>query len=216
MGRIYAFSPALPALKGKQQYVCSLRRPRVLSEYRRSRPDHPGADMSKAAAAPSPEGAAPPKKSKKLLFIIVAAVLVLGVGGAGAFIMLKRHGTPGDKSEAKKVEKKPTVFAALDPFTVNLADRDRDHYLQIGLTYEVAGKDVEEEVKGQMPLIRSHILLLLTSKTATELATAQGKAKLAGELIAVARQPMAESPLPAAQGAEHGVVNVHFSAFIIQ
>jgi len=171
-----------------------------------------------AAAAAAPEGAAPKKKSKKMLFIIVAAVLVLGLAGAGAFIMSKRHGgaQAGQAEAKKKVEKKPSVFAALDPFTVNLADRDRDHYLQIGLTYEVAAKDVEEEVKTQMPLIRSHILLLLTSKTAAELATAQGKAKLAGELIALARQPMAESSLPSAQGAEHGVLNVHFSAFIIQ
>ena len=171
-----------------------------------------------AAAAAAPEGDAPKKKkSKKMLFIILAAVLVLGLGGAGAFVIMgKRHGGKAGQPEAKKVEKKPSVFAALDPFTVNLADRDRDHYLQIGLTYEVAGKDVEEEVKGQMPLIRSHILLLLTSKTAVELATAQGKAKLAGELIAVAREPMAESHLASAKGADHGVVNVHFSAFIIQ
>ncbi|MDB5803652.1 MAG: flagellar basal body-associated protein flil [Betaproteobacteria bacterium] len=175
--------------------------------------------MSKAPApAAAPAESAPPKKSKKMLFIIVAAVLVLGIGGVGTFLIMgKRHGGEKDgKPEAKKVEKKPSVFAALDPFTVNLADRDRDHYLQIGLTYEVAGKDVEEEVKGQMPLIRSRILLLLTSKTATDLATPQGKAKLAGELIALARQPMGESALPSAQGADHGVVNVHFSAFIIQ
>jgi flagellar FliL protein len=172
--------------------------------------------MSKAPAAAAPEGA-PPKKSKKMLFIIVAAVLVLGLGGAGTLLIMgKRHGAEAGKPEAKKVEKKPSVFAALDPFTVNLADRDRDHYLQIGLTYEVAAKDVEEEVKSQMPLIRSRILLLLTSKTATELATPQGKSRLAGELIALARQPMSESILPSAQGPEHGVVNVHFSAFIIQ
>ena len=103
--------------------------------------------MSKApAAAAAPAEGTPPKKSKKMLFIIVAAVLVLGIGGAGTFVIMgKRHGGEKDgKPEAKKVEKKPSVFAALDPFTVNLADRDRDHYLQIGLTYEVSGKDVEE------------------------------------------------------------------------
>ncbi|HEY4372981.1 MAG TPA: flagellar basal body-associated FliL family protein [Burkholderiales bacterium] len=173
--------------------------------------------MSKAAA-PATEGA-PPKKGKKMLVIVVAAlVLVLGAGGAGAYVLMGKKGGKGKEAEAEasKKEKKPSVFTALDPFTVNLADRDRDHYLQIGLTYEVAGKDVEEEVKAQMPLIRSHILLLLTSKTATELATAQGKAKLAGELIAVARQPMADAHAAGAQGADHGIVNVHFSAFIIQ
>lgn len=177
--------------------------------------------MSKAAAAaaaPAAEGA-PPKKGKKMLIIVAAAlVLVMGAGGAGAYVLMGKKGGKGkEEAEAtKKAEKKPTVFTALDPFTVNLADKDRDHYLQIGLTYEVNGKDVEEEVKAQMPLIRSHILLLLTSKTAAELATAQGKARLAGELIAVAREPMGDAHAAGAQGADHGIVNVHFSAFIIQ
>src|ERR1700743_1615871 len=129
--------------------------------------------MSKAAAAAPAEGAAP-KKSKKMLFIIVGAVLVLGAGGGGAYMMLGKKANKADKhakaeaadsadadgdEEAPNKEKKPSVFTALDPFTVNLADRDRDHYLQIGLTYELASKEVEEEVKNQMPLIRSHILL---------------------------------------------------------
>lgn len=166
-----------------------------------------------AKPAAAAEGA--PKKSKKMLFIIVGAVLVLGAGGAGAFIMTKRGAAHGKEEAAPKhVEKKPSTFSALDPFTVNLADRDRDHYLQIGLTYEVTGKEVEEEVKNQMPLIRSRILLLLTSKTAVELATPEGKSKLAGELIALARQPMENTP--AGKEADRGIANVHFSAFIIQ
>ena len=175
--------------------------------------------MSKAAAAPaSPEGAAP-KKSKKMLFIIIGVVvLLLAGGGVAAFVLLKsKSATPADKAaHAKPVEKKPSVFTPLDPFTVNLADREREHYLQIGLTYEVAGADISEEVKAQMPLIRSRILLLLTSKTAVDLATPEGKNRLAGELIAVARQPMEESHSPNAKEPERGIVNVHFSAFIIQ
>jgi len=175
--------------------------------------------MSKAPPAAA-EGA-PPKKSKKMLFIAVGAVLVLGLGGAGGFIMMKRggsaHAAPGAPATPPPVERKgPPVFSALDPFTVNLADRDTGHYLQIGLTYELTGKEMDEEVKAQMPLIRSRILLLLTSKTAVELATPEGKARLAGELIAVARQPMETSKQALAQQPDRGIANVHFSAFIIQ
>jgi flagellar FliL protein len=173
--------------------------------------------MSKAAAAaPAAEGAPPKKKGKKLLFIIVG-VVVLCLGGAGGFIFMKRSGGGAHAAQAPKPAKKePPVFAALDPFTVNLADRDREHYLQIGLTYEVAGNDVGEEVKVQMPLIRSKILLLLTSKTATELATAQGKAKLGAELVTLARMALENSAANNAQNPERGINNVHFSAFIIQ
>jgi flagellar FliL protein len=173
--------------------------------------------MSKAPAAAPAEGA--PKKSKKMLFIIVGAVLLLGAGGGGAFFMMKKGGAHAKEAKhapAPVVEKKPSVFSALDPFTVNLADRDAAHYLQIGLTYELNGKEMEDEVKNQMPLIRSRILLLLTSKTAVELATPEGKAKLAGELIALARQPMEGTKAASTQGPDRGIVNVHFSAFIIQ
>lgn len=173
--------------------------------------------MSKAAAAapaPAAEGAAPKKKGKKLLFIIIGAV-VLSLGGVGGFIMMKRSSAHAGQAP-KPVKKEPPVFAALEPFTVNLADRDREHYLQIGLTYEVAGGDVGEEVKVQMPLIRSKILLLLTSKTATELATTQGKAKLGAELVTLARMALENSAAQHAQNPERGINNVHFSAFIIQ
>ena len=44
-------------------------------------------------------------------------------------------------SEARQ-EEDPSVFQPLDPFTVNLADPGREHYLQIGLTCEVATGDV--------------------------------------------------------------------------
>ena len=176
--------------------------------------------MSKAAAAVAAapvEGAAPKKGGKKILLFGLIGVVVLALAGVGGFIYMKRSSAHGDKAaHAPKVEKKPPVFAALDPFTVNLADREREHYLQVGLTYEVLGSDVAEEVKAQMPLIRSRILLLLTAKTAAELATAEGKNKLAGELVALARQPLEDSKAANAQNPEHGVTNVHFSAFIIQ
>ena len=172
--------------------------------------------MSKAPAAA--EGA--PKKSKKMLFIIVGAVVLLGAGGGGAFFMMKKGGGAAHAAGAPvappPVKKGPAVFSPLDPFTVNLADKDTGHYLQIGLTYELTGKEMEDEVKNQMPMIRSRILLLLTSKTAVELATPEGKAKLAGELIAVARQPMETSSQALAQQPDRGIANVHFSSFIIQ
>jgi flagellar FliL protein len=153
-------------------------------------------------------------------------VLLAGGGGAAYFLMMKKNadaeehgdGKGKGKAKAKKgAEKKgPPVFAPLEPFTINLNDPGREHYLQIGLTFEVAAADVAEELKVSMPLIRSRILLLLTSKTADELATAEGKGKLAGELVALARAALANSHAPGAQNDENGIADVHFSSFIIQ
>jgi flagellar FliL protein len=172
--------------------------------------------MSTAAAAPA-DAAPAPKKSKKLLIIILAVVVLLAGGGGAAFFMLKKKGGDSHAEAKKTVERKgPSVFSTLDPFTVNLADPSRDHYLQIGLIYELYAADVETELKAQMPLLRSRALLLLTSKTSEELATPDGKGKLAGELVTLARAALAASKAPGAQNNERGVADVHFSAFIIQ
>ena len=66
------------------------------------------------------------------------------------------------------------------------------------------------------PLLRSRALLLLTSKTTDDLATPEGKGKLAGELVTLARAALAASKSPGAQNSERGVADVHFSSFIIQ
>ena len=175
--------------------------------------------MATAAAAPAAEGAAAPKgkgKGKGKLIAIIVGVLVLAcAGGAGAMIFLKPKGK-ATADEKAHVEKKQSVFAPLDPFTVNLNDPGREHYLQIGLTFEVSGTDIADALKSQMPLVRSRVLLLLTSKGAEELASPEGKAKLAGELVTLVRTPMGELPIAGVKTENRGVIDVHFSSFIIQ
>lgn len=171
--------------------------------------------MSTAAAA---DAMPAPKKGKKLLIIILAVIVLLGGGGAAGVMLLMKKNSGGAHAEDKKAAEKrpPSVFSPLDPFTVNLADASRDHYLQIGLTYEVYTSDVDAALKTQMPLLRSRILLLLTSKTSEELALPEGKGKLAGELVTLARAALATSQASGAQNADRGVADVHFSSFIIQ
>jgi len=170
------------------------------------------ADAAAAAAA-----AAPKKKNKKLLIIIAAVVVLLAAcGGAAFFLMKKNDPEAAGKDKPPVARKGPSVYTPLEPFTVNLADPSLDHYLQIGLTYELYGADVEAELKAQMPLLRSRVLLLLTSKTSQELATPEGKGKLAGELVTLARAALASSKSPGTQNSERGVADIHFSSFIIQ
>lgn len=154
--------------------------------------------MSAAAAAPADAEA--PKKGKKKLIIIIAAVLLLVlVGGGGAFFMMKKkadeaaaeegedgHAKPA-KVEKKKEKKKedhaaPPVFVPLDPFTVNLADRDADRYAQIGITLEVEDAKTGDQIKAFLPAIRNNILMVLAHKTSAQLLERKGKEKLAREV----------------------------------
>jgi flagellar FliL protein len=165
--------------------------------------------MSAAAAAPAAE-AAPKKGKKKLIIIIVAVVLLLVVAGGAAVFMMKKKAadeaaaaaaedggedTAHVEKKAKKEHKKddkhtaPT-FVPLDPFVVNLADRDVDRFAQIGITLQVDDPHASEEIKAYLPAIRNNILLLLSRKTSQELAGAEGKEKLARQVLRAAVLPM--------------------------
>ena len=161
-------------------------------------------------AAPVPL-AAPENKPKrsKLVPIVLAVLIASGAGGGGWFYL--QHKNAQAKAAPKAEKTKPPVFLPIDQFTVNLSGQGGEHFLQIAFTLEVADAKVIDELKQQLPIIRSRLLLLLASKTAEELSLTAGKQKLMGKLLAEARTPLAKSEIPG-----KGVVNVHFSAFVIQ
>lgn len=205
-----------------------------------------------APAAPA-AGDAPKKGSKKLIIIIAVVVLLVVVGGAAAFFLLKKNpegedgegedGAPASSHAAPKAEKAeaahkpvkrdpahPPVYVALDPFTINLADREQERYAQIGITLEVDEQKFADEMKAFMPSIRNSILLILSHKTAAELLELEGKETLAEEIKREAVRPMgisidpeeAEDSAPAGKKKRrrppvyNPVQQVHFSSFIIQ
>ena len=153
------------------------------------------------ANAPAAEEAAPKGGGSKKLIIILAAVLVLVLGGGGAALMLLKkkpveEGEDGEATEAPVKAKAhaksdhPPTFVPLDPFTVNLADKDVDRFAQIGVTLQVDDPKFADQLKAYMPAIRSNILMVLSHKTAVELLTREGKEKLAKDITREAVRPM--------------------------
>ena len=147
-----------------------------------------------AAAAPATEAGAPvpAKKGKKKLIIMVAvALLVLLGGGGGAAIYFKKKaahaaeaaaeegGAVDEHKAAKRDPKHPPNFLPLDPFVVNLADKEVDRYAQIGITLELQDAKFGDELKLYMPAIRNGILMILAHKTSAELLERSGKEMLA-------------------------------------
>ena len=78
----------------------------------------------------------------------------------------------------------------LDPFVVNLADREADRFAQIGITLEVDDAKFAEEMKAYMPAIRNGILMVLAHKTSQQLLERSGKEALAREVMREAVRPM--------------------------
>jgi flagellar FliL protein len=140
----------------------------------------------------------------------------------------------GEKAPAAKVA--PT-FMPLEPFVVNLADRDADRFAQIGITLELVDAAAADRMKAFMPAIRNGILLVLADKKSEELHAREGKEKLAAEILRESVRPLGiqvKAPLPIVEKAEgdksdtpkkgkagppaqpNPVQRVHFSSFIIQ
>ena len=164
--------------------------------------------MSAAPAATATADAAPAAKGgkKKLIIIIAAALLVVLAGGGAAFFLMKKKPVEGDeegadghakaetsepaKAKPKHDSKHPPVFVPLDPFTVNLADKESERYAQIAVTLEIDDAKTADALKVYMPAIRNNILMVLSHKTAAQLLTREGKEKLAKSILYAAVRPL--------------------------
>ncbi|MBF4988710.1 flagellar basal body-associated FliL family protein [Methylophilus sp. 14] len=178
-------------------------------------------------------------KSKKKLIVILAVVLALAAGGgAAAFFLLKKpeaqqakakHGekaeghedaaAEGEAAEEEAPEEEASghadpktalTYVQFETFTVNLLPDPDDKFLQLDLTVEVKGAELAEKMKAQMPVLRNRVLLLLTSKKASDISTPEGKAQLSEELLVELKKPLA------AHGKPLKVTQVLFTSFVIQ
>ena len=213
-----------------------------------------------AAAAKSGEGesasnggSSGKKGTMKLVIIVVVIALVAAIG-VGALLLMKKKSPAADHDEeVESVESDksahstkvdlthPPVFVPLEPFIVNLADKESDRYAQIAVTLQVGDAKFAEQVKAFMPAVRNSILMLLAHKTSQELLERAGKEVLAEEIMFEAAlamgidvEPIAKASKDSAEKAgdedepptrkkrakRKAVVNpiqhVHFSNFIIQ
>ncbi|MFZ6658640.1 flagellar basal body-associated protein FliL [Undibacterium sp. TJN19] len=168
--------------------------------------------MAKAPAKAPETGDAPPagKSKKKLLIIIAAAVFLLVAVGGAAAIFLSKKGSATKEKEHKAEPAKAPVFLALEPFTVNLQSDNGDKYLQISMTLQVQDEEQVNSIKANMPQVRSRLLLLLSSKDAAEILSAEGKEKLVTEIIEKVAQPFV------AKGEPQKVSGVFFTSFVVQ
>lgn len=175
---------------------------------------------AKMKADPKAEAPAAGGSKKKLVIILVAVlVLVLGGGGAAAFFMLKGGDDASHEEEpAAKVKKKkkskhaegPPVYVPVDAFTVNLQPEEGEQYLQLAFTLQVSELEQSEVIKNNMPKVRSRILLLLSSKKASEINTPEGKTQLSKQIMEQVNLPFEDG------GDEQEVSEVLFTSFIIQ
>lgn len=190
----------------------------------------------KADAAADAE--APAANSKKKMIIIIVAVLVLAIGGgAGWYFMqpkddhkkVQKHGDEhaedgdhGDEEEGDDHDEEEEeddeedghaaapVFVPLETFTVNLQPDPDERFLQLDISLQFKNEAHAEKVKSHMPAIRNRILMLLSSKQASEINTLEGKQHLTEVLLEEVKKPFKKN------GKKQKVQGVFFTSFVIQ
>lgn len=157
------------------------------------------------------EAGAPVVKSKKKLIIMVAAaILILGVIGVGAAVFLSKKNTGTKEKEHKAEPAKPSVFVPLEPFVVNLQSESGDKFLQVSMTLQVPDDEQANLIKLNMPQVRSRLVMLLSSKEATEILATEGKEQLMEDIVNQIKLPFV------AKGTPQKVTGVFFTSFIVQ
>ncbi|HEX4949624.1 MAG TPA: flagellar basal body-associated FliL family protein [Blastocatellia bacterium] len=111
---------------------------------------------------------------------------------------IKKLDLPDDKDVKKVFE--------LQPFIVNLADREDTRYLRMSVSIGVGETKEEKPDPILMTRIRNAMLAVLTTKTADEILTQEGKAILRKELLKAARAAIEEPHIEA----------IYITDFIVQ
>ena len=176
-----------------------------------------------------------PKKSKMMIIIILLLVVVAGAGGFFSWKYFKsaqadstaqattsghdeeessdeerpKKGKKKKKKENEKEHRDQGATVNFEPFLVNLADKGASRYVKTSIRLLVANKESAETItKGEtlMPRLRDTILTLLSTKTADEMTSNEGKERLKKEILEKVNEYLPEA----------GAEEVFFTDFVVQ
>ncbi len=143
-----------------------------------------------------------PKKGGKLklIIIILVALIILGGGGFAAYMFMFKKSPPpaaaptqnkGQAQQQQQAQAAPPIVkkqkilpqTELNPFIVNLSDRNARRYLKVKIALELSDEKLKDEIKERTPEIRDLITLLLSSKSYNDIASFDGKLALKTEIM---------------------------------
>lgn len=158
--------------------------------------------------------------SKNVLIIIIGVfVLMMGMMGAGFFVLWKQmsltvaqvgqqNGAAQDDAEPEPEEVEVTIgpMYKMDSMIVNLADRGGKRYLRVTMQFELSTPEVLEEIEKRLPQIRDTILMILPAKQYSQISTTEGKIALREEIMTRLNEYL-----------KTGAINtIYFTEFVVQ
>lgn len=177
-----------------------------MSENATTTPNHPNVAASSVAAPAPPQVAQ--KSSAGTSALVAVLAVTCGVGGAW---LLLESGRSSASYAGMDSANASSIVVHLDGFTVNLADREENHFLRLTMDLAIdhlpAGAS-REKPGSALPLarIRDSILAVLTVCKADELLTPEGKVQLKKNILRALNRDVPEI----------GARDVYFTEFLVQ
>jgi flagellar FliL protein len=119
------------------------------------------------------------------------------------------HSKKGADDTKGKLGMAEGATLTLEPFLVNLADKDTSRYLKTTIQVLVPSKEVVEKITlagVYVPKMRDAVLSILTTKVADDVITPEGKQKLKKEIIEKLNEFLPEK----------AATDVFFTDFVVQ
>lgn len=177
-----------------------------------------------AVETASPSSAAPAAAGPRSpLLPVLAAAVLSSVMAAGAVWFIAGHRPAPAAAPAEgetraaghdapaPARKGTAIYLPLSPaFTVNLADPDGSHFLQVDMEVMARDSAALDAVKQNMPQIRNALLMLLGQLRLHDLGSREAKEVLQKQVVAeIGKVVTAETGKP-------GVESVFFTSFVVQ
>ena len=142
--------------------------------------------------------------------VVVQTLLAIGLT---QFVILPRMGVQGaDVTEEQVLELEdvvvePGTIVGLEEIIVTLASDPRNpRYLRINVSLEIRDSSVAERAAARIPQLRDIVIMILSSRSADDLASPEGKVALREEIF---RDIAVQMP-------EGALLNVFFSDLVVQ
>jgi flagellar basal body-associated protein FliL len=172
-----------------------------------------------AAAAVDRRDRGSPFRSWKILALLVLA-LAAGAGAAGYWLLMPRHSAELAKDPAAE----PPFYLELKPFVVSIAnDAGTPHFVQLGLSLELSGKDAGNAVSAILPEVQDTMRQTALGFRVEDIVTPAGVDRLRQAMVAADNHLLLQR-LGAAEvkrlnsGKTNGgvVQNLYFSTLIVE
>jgi flagellar FliL protein len=155
-------------------------------------------------------------KLKLMLLLLTGLLLLAALGGLGYWGYQQYLAPEKDTQQTAqegtqeqgqgKADSSSTELVSLPSMLVNLADPMGKRFIKVSIDLEVEGKKTKKRIKDNMSRIKDALILLLSSKSFSDISSMEDKLALKTEIVKRINQILDSSP----------VHDLYFTQFVVQ